>query len=130
MSIARFLDGLDLFPSGNTDVCSPRNVRTGQLVEDSYDPDGLVWIPRGSEFCLQVAYRDGDDNDDVVSTTTGELEGYDGLFGNPTATLVTNAAQARIRLHDITEATNGYIGHDAQIDVTSTDLLVTLAPLP
>ena len=50
------------------------------------------------------------------------MEGYDGLFGNPTATLTTdNASQARIRLHDITEATNGYIGHDAQIDVTSTD---------
>ena len=65
--------GHDL-PGGNTDVCSPRNVRTGQLVEDSYDPDGLVvGFREDLSSAPTVAYRDGDDNDDVISTT-GELE--------------------------------------------------------
>jgi hypothetical protein len=118
------LDQVDLMPSGNNDVCSAANVRTGNLVEDSYDPTGLVFSFREDlSAAPTVAWRDGDDNDPIVNTTTGELEGYNNLFGSPTSNLVaSNPDQARIRLHDITEPTDGFIGHDAQIDVTSTDL--------
>jgi hypothetical protein len=114
----------DLMPSDNTDVCSARNVRTGNLVEDSYDPTGLVLEYREDLGAAPtVTYLDGDDNDPIISTTTGELEGYASLFTNPVATLVSgNAKQARIRLHDITEPTSGYIGHDAQINVTAKDV--------
>ena len=116
------LSGVNLMPSRTTDVCSPRNLRTGNLVEDAFDPDGVVFTFREDlSAAPTVTWRDGDDNDE--SAAAGELELYSGLFsGTPNSNLVTsNPNQARIRFHDITEATTGYIGHDAQFDVTGID---------
>jgi hypothetical protein len=84
-----------------------------------YNPDELQFSYREDLAAAPtVAYRVGTDNDGAVADT----DGFSSLFSNPVATLDdNNANQARIRLHDITEATSGYIGHGAQIDVTASD---------
>jgi hypothetical protein len=127
------LAGMNLMPSGQGDVCSNRNLRTGNLVEDGYDPDQVIVNFRedlGS--APTVAYRDGDDNDAGATDTANgyQASATASLFANPVATLVetmengrltTVRNQARIRLHDVAEANSYYIGHDAQIDVAATD---------
>jgi hypothetical protein len=126
------LEGMDLLPSGKADMCSNRNLRTGNLVEDGYDPTNVILTYREDlQAAPTVAWRNGDDMD----ANAGDSDGFQaaaaaGLFATPVATLfetmdngrlTTVPNRARVRLHDITEATDNYIGHDAQIDVTATD---------
>jgi hypothetical protein len=117
--------GMDLTPSGEIDVCSSRNVRTGNLVTDDYDPDQFIVGFREDIKTASLTYLDGDDNDQ--NAVVPDTDGYDSLFAaaNLAAHTVTSPtadpSQVRIRMHDITEATSKYIGHDAQVNLTTTD---------
>jgi hypothetical protein len=113
---------MDLTPRGEIDVCSSRNVRAGNLVTDDYDPDKFIVGFREDIKTAGLTYLDGDDNDQ--NAVVPDTDGYDSLFAtaNLAAHTVTgDPSQVRIRMHDITEATSKYIGHDAQVNLTTTD---------
>jgi hypothetical protein len=116
------ISGMDLTPSGEVDVCSSRNVRAGNLVTDDYDPDQFIVGFREDIKTASLTYLDGDDNDQ--NAVVPDTNGYDSLFATANLdahTVAGNPSQVRIRMHDITEATSKYVGHDAQVNLTTTD---------
>jgi hypothetical protein len=115
------LASVNLMPSGNGDMCSPRNVQTGQLVSDDYDPDGLVFSFReqlaGSPT---ITWYSGSDLDEPTTAANDSTNGVTTDFTGEK--VVLDNATATVRLGDSTEITNSFIGHDSQFTVTVADV--------
>jgi hypothetical protein len=115
------LANVNLMPSGNGDMCSPRNVQTGQLVSDDYDPDGLTFSFREQlAGTPSVTWYSGSDLDEPTTATNDSTNGVTTDFTGEKVAL--DNATATVRLGDSTEITDSFIGHDAQFTVTVADV--------
>jgi hypothetical protein len=113
---------VDLDPSGNGDMCSPRNVQAGQLVNDSYDPDGLQFTFREQiSGTPTVTWYAGSDLDEPATATNDTTNGLTTDFSGEVVTMDSTKTIASIRLGDQVEITESFIGHDAQFTVATSD---------
>jgi hypothetical protein len=113
---------VDLDPSGNGDMCSPRNVQVGQLVNDEYDPDSLSFSFREQiSGTPTVTWYPGSDLDEPATATNDTTNGLTTDFSGEVVTMDSTKTIASIRLGDQVEITESFIGHDAQFTVSATD---------
>jgi len=116
------LASVDLMPSGKNDMCSPRNVRSGQLVNSDYDPDSLSFSFREQiSGTPTVTWYTGSDLDEPATATNDTTNGITTDFTGEVVTMDSTKTVASIRLGDQTEITESFIGHDAQFTVTASD---------
>jgi len=113
---------VDLDPSGNGDMCSPRNVQVGQLVNDEYDPDSLSFSFREQiSGTPTVTWYPGSDLDEPATATNDTTNGLTTDFTGEVVTMDSTKTIASVRLGDQVEITESFIGHDAQFTVSATD---------